>query len=989
MTSLRIKPIITFLFVTFFCVLVKGQGHYISNPDNKQKIEDLILNIELKHDHLKENYIPTLRQVLNQFYREDVSNNLKKEYEIKIINHLNKIVSSSSHKISADFEEQLVNWVVPLLKAESGDKAILEVLLMNSLPDAYYPMRVLLDKEIIKRPLQIMANNFPKELMTCLRYYVYPKAEMIEELEMAAKQAPAEAKQYLHYQNNIRNLLVRSEDDTIQVLFDIFQKYRYGSDAYYLLDKIVSNEIDIDAAEALTQDEDVFLNTLTSIAVEDSSLGLFSVREKIADLSNKYILRLRYQYYQSKEKLEVENFHLLSDTSKIWLLLENYNLLKKRDLTNYFNLISKVNDGKLISEKTLKVFNKKEFDKLLYRIHKDKIKNDLYRVLSSPAIVYLEKEIDVIDSDPEEKLPFKPEYVIEPYTFNLSDKEKELIKYKSDYNLALENLEGLLNTSFSEELLSSLMIKDPISIIKKLELVKSQSYSKKLFADLSLAAPLTVKNYVINKSHPLNQFLYNIDDSRVKALYNIDDELGNWTRAYLLLDQILKEDITIKEADKKTKNKSLLVAALINIMSSKKPFGRYSVEEELSHAGLSFVRNFNISENNDGKYVSELKKLDAKVIYSFIVYGEEEIISSTYKKMLNEMMRKLPQNSLWNLLQSVGENKISSFFRMAFFYKTQNKLFSKLSKSSQTEVLNLLFKNLEQKADDHFEEIVNAAEIIIHLNDEERIEQIHQVIQNEFERSFNSKKDRGVAIYALLGSLLSYKVQNGWAKYVAQVYKLPNINSIDGFELFNDELKNIQRYFFYNDADGRASFSNFKRHYERSSYDWEIKERESYVKVISKTGKKVEIYANKPAFEIQGQQAIEKHFQSRGLAPHIVVHRGLSTHTLKTFRRVPNSVKLILDGSCGGFYHQYVALQRAPDAQILCNRNIGTMHINDPLFKQVSDDIRLGKNIEWQNFWKRIEGRLGSNPYFKDYIPPHRNIGAIIQKVYYELLEIH
>ena len=84
-----------------------------------------------------------------------------------------------------------------------------------------------------------------------------------------------------------------------------------------------------------------------------------------------------------------------------------------------------------------------------------------------------------------------------------------------------------------------------------------------------------------------------------------------------------------------------------------------------------------------------------------------------------------------------------------------------------------------------------------------------------------------------------------------------------------------------------------------------------------------------------------------------------------------------------------MALQNAPGAHILCNRNIGTMYINDPMFMQISESIRLGKDIIWPSFWDDMEARLGTNPYFKDYIPPHKNVAALIIKAYYDVLGIH
>jgi hypothetical protein len=202
-------------------------------------------------------------------------------------------------------------------------------------------------------------------------------------------------------------------------------------------------------------------------------------------------------------------------------------------------------------------------------------------------------------------------------------------------------------------------------------------------------------------------------------------------------------------------------------------------------------------------------------------------------------------------------------------------------------------------------------------------------------------------------------------------------------------MSNIQQYYFYNDDDGISSYNNFIRSYEKSSLEWEIKDLGSFVSIQSKSGRKVEIYANKAREGEKGIEAMLDYMLKNKLEPIVVVHRGLSTHTLKTFIRIPKSARLILDGSCGGYHVQRVAIDRAPNAQILCNRNVGTMHINDPMFKQISEDIRTGKDIIWPEFWLKMDTRMGTNPYFKDYIPPHKNAAAILLKALYDVLEIN
>jgi hypothetical protein len=62
--------------------------------------------------------------------------------------------------------------------------------------------------------------------------------------------------------------------------------------------------------------------------------------------------------------------------------------------------------------------------------------------------------------------------------------------------------------------------------------------------------------------------------------------------------------------------------------------------------------------------------------------------------------------------------------------------------------------------------------------------------------------------------------------------------------------------------------------------------------------------------------------------------------------------------------------------------------VNNPLLKIIADTIREGKDIEWQQIWKSLDTKLkGTESYnrFLDYIPPHKNLGAIFIKAYNHL----
>jgi hypothetical protein len=65
---------------------------------------------------------------------------------------------------------------------------------------------------------------------------------------------------------------------------------------------------------------------------------------------------------------------------------------------------------------------------------------------------------------------------------------------------------------------------------------------------------------------------------------------------------------------------------------------------------------------------------------------------------------------------------------------------------------------------------------------------------------------------------------------------------------------------------------------------------------------------------------------------------------------------------------------------------VGTMHINDPAFKQINEILRSNQNLDWVNFWDTQKERLGKNKDFKDYVPPHKNNGALFINAFFKVV---
>ncbi|MDA0778993.1 MAG: hypothetical protein O3C19_08015, partial [Bacteroidetes bacterium] len=170
------------------------------------------------------------------------------------------------------------------------------------------------------------------------------------------------------------------------------------------------------------------------------------------------------------------------------------------------------------------------------------------------------------------------------------------------------------------------------------------------------------------------------------------------------------------------------------------------------------------------------------------------------------------------------------------------------------------------------------------------------------------------------------------------------------------------------------------------SGNWELIDHETFVVIKSTAGKKVEMYINKPDTEYDGQDAIKAYFQETERWPDVVVHRGHSYYASAAIESLTPNAEIVFLGSCGGYNAISSVLKYSPEAQIISSKQIGTMMVNDVLCYELNEVIRGGKDIVWDDLWAKLNVKLANESRFNDYIPPHKNLGALLIKTYREML---
>jgi hypothetical protein len=191
--------------------------------------------------------------------------------------------------------------------------------------------------------------------------------------------------------------------------------------------------------------------------------------------------------------------------------------------------------------------------------------------------------------------------------------------------------------------------------------------------------------------------------------------------------------------------------------------------------------------------------------------------------------------------------------------------------------------------------------------------------------------------------------------------------------------------YFFGDKDGKSDYNDFVSQF--SNANWKRTDSKQWVVFTSAKGKPVSIYANKPFDEETGedekaQDAMTSFLNEKSLSPSIVVHRGHSYYAESTIEHIQPSAKIVFLGSCGGYHLIHEVLEHSSDAHIIASKQIGKRIINRPFLELLTDKLRAGQNIDWIPFWMEFRQKAGKVEGFSDYIPPHKNLGALFIKAY-------
>lgn len=537
---------------------------------------------------------------------------------------------------------------------------------------------------------------------------------------------------------------------------------------------------------------------------------------------------------------------------------------------------------------------------------------------------------------------------------------------------------------------------EPSLMIDRISEFAQHSYA----CDVIAAAARTVPNKVFNYATSTSYIRYVVErctDPLVRTIVKIAHYSRSPLRAMPFLNDIHTGKKTIQEIDVITANEDLFYQNLVRLKLENVGLGGDTYTDELHYRGLRYIREMNdLHEEKAPVRFKCINGMAPEVLYFIMVYGQDEIYTSSFVGTFNRMMERMGNMSGDQLLDKVHRDKFRTFIRMCAGYNMLDRFLGTMDSTRKMAVMTDFIAGLGNGKENDLEDAVDVADAFGSIKDENLANFLRGEVKYNYEQSYREGSKKGVIVYGLLATLFEGTRNNDNSEAVEKQssrLKLPPINLVPYNKLTSENDKVVyEQFFFYGDEDGRASYNSFLTNF-RDRAKWVIEKSEFWTKITSISGKPIVVYANMPLEEPEDEVAVGKlceYLAANNIHPTVLVHRGHSYHLPLTIDRISKENKIVVLGSCGGYHNLSTVLEKAPSANIISSKQTGAMSINEPIIKTINDQISAGQDINWITTWAGLNVHFDQvrGPYkemFSDYVPPHKNLGAIFIKAYRRL----
>lgn len=558
--------------------------------------------------------------------------------------------------------------------------------------------------------------------------------------------------------------------------------------------------------------------------------------------------------------------------------------------------------------------------------------------------------------------------------------------------LVLTHIEELAKHPFGVEAVLAVMKDDPYLLEGNWDdLIKAFSDPTPLLeASIALRPTAFLTDAVTPAHHKTLETSQDHVTQKVREVLSQSMSGDEKAKVLCLLDRLVK-GLSIEDARALAGDEARFVKTLLEIVSTPDHAAAASLEEWLIDHFLENIGEMNrLHDAGPERRFATLQGMDAQALYTLLALdgggldesGEPVAYPSTYQGTFDRLLIQMVKGNISGdvLLEQMGEYHAEDFLNMAVQRGRFGDFLRTMKPEQQASFLRGIFDSIGEKTNVSGAAGI-AADILRQIKDPIHIKLIAETVAEAFSRAPRDEPEMRAA-YGVLSLVLD--PQADWVpEDERDAFRLGDLSSLEMKDLEAKDGLIVERYFFYNDDDGRSSFAHFLADYENRP-QWKIERHDGYVVISSKGSERtVKIFANEPSAapnpeESERPDPAQEAMDKEGLTPTVAIHRGHIYHQDQTIERLPVSVKLLILGSCGGYATADQVVARHPDIQIVSTKMTGTKAVNDAVLRLLETDLRDETKIDWADFWAKTSKRLGNNPDFKHYVSPNEHYYATV-----------
>lgn len=386
-----------------------------------------------------------------------------------------------------------------------------------------------------------------------------------------------------------------------------------------------------------------------------------------------------------------------------------------------------------------------------------------------------------------------------------------------------------------------------------------------------------------------------------------------------------------------------------------------------------------------------LQPLSAAELYYLAVSSDGTIYTSSFVRGVYPLMMSHIGNRGDSLLKEIRFDRYRKFIKMAAAFNTLDEFLASFPTASRAGVedpantlMRAFVKNLDKT--DGLEDGADVADSYASIAEtlQPVAKRMLENIRENQQESVRQGSRKGMVIYSILEKLF-LSADSTRKIDLTKELGIPPVYQVPFKDLADDSGRVHVQLFIYGDKDGIGVFPGLVNMFNNSN--WKIDPSSKYwVRITAAKGRPVTLYLNRPLPEelnedAKAQEELNNYLQGQGITPRVTINRGHSYNAPYTIAQMSPASKIVFMGSCGGYNMIHDILEKAPDAHIIGTKQIADAPVNNPFLRLLMEKLRTGNDIEWIGFWKELD-KIVTDKIFEDYVPPHKNLGALFIKAY-------